>query len=32
MKAYAEFKKYDMGDIVGIEGKFKTRTGETSVG
>lgn len=31
-EAYAEFKKYDMGDIVGIEGEvFKTRTGETSV-
>lgn len=31
-EAYAEFKKYDMGDIVGIEGEvFKTRTGEISV-
>ena len=29
---YAEFKKYDVGDIVGIEGEvFKTKTGETSV-
>ena len=29
---YADFKKYDVGDIVGIEGEvFKTRTGEISV-
>lgn len=29
---YAEFKKYDVGDIVGIEGEvFKTKTGETSI-
>ncbi len=29
---YAEFKKYDIGDIVGIEGYvFKTQTGEVSV-
>ena len=29
---YADFKKYDVGDIVGIEGEvFKTKTGETSV-
>ncbi len=29
---YAEFKKYDIGDIVGIEGYvFKTQTGEISV-
>jgi lysyl-tRNA synthetase class 2 len=29
---YAEFKKYDIGDIVGIEGEiFKTHTGEISV-
>jgi lysyl-tRNA synthetase class 2 len=29
---YAEFKKYDIGDIVGIEGEvFKTHTGEVSV-
>ncbi|MCM1266913.1 MAG: lysine--tRNA ligase [Bacteroidales bacterium] len=29
---YADFKKYDVGDIVGIEGKvFKTKTGEISV-
>lgn len=31
-EAYADFKKYDMGDIVGIEGEvFKTKTGEISV-
>lgn len=31
-EAYADFKKYDMGDIVGIEGDvFKTKTGEISV-
>lgn len=29
---YADFKKFDIGDIVGIEGfVFKTKTGETSV-
>lgn len=29
---YAEFKKWDIGDIIGIEGfVFKTKTGETSV-
>jgi lysyl-tRNA synthetase class 2 len=29
---YAEFKKFDVGDIVGIEGEvFKTKTGEISV-
>ncbi len=29
---YADFKKYDIGDIVGIEGEvFKTHTGEISV-
>ena len=29
---YADFKKYDVGDIVGIKGEvFKTKTGETSV-
>lgn len=29
---YADFKKYDVGDIVGIEGQvFKTKTGEISV-
>lgn len=31
-ESYAEFKDYDIGDIVGIKGKvFKTRTGEISV-
>ena len=31
-EAYADFKKYDVGDIVGITGfVFKTKTGETSV-
>ena len=31
-EAYADFKKYDVGDLVGIKGKvFKTKTGETSV-
>ncbi len=31
-ESYADFKKYDVGDIVGIEGEvFKTKTGETSV-
>ena len=29
---YAEFKKYDIGDIIGIEGEvFVTHTGETSI-
>lgn len=31
-ESYADFKKYDIGDIVGIEGTvFKTKTGEISV-
>jgi lysyl-tRNA synthetase class 2 len=31
-ESYADFKKYDVGDIVGIEGSvFKTKTGEISV-
>ncbi len=31
-EAYADFKKYDVGDIVGITGfVFKTKTGETSI-
>lgn len=31
-EAYADFKKYDVGDIVGITGEvFKTKTGEISV-
>ena len=31
-EVYADFKKYDVGDIVGIEGEvFKTKTGEISV-
>ena len=31
-ESYADFKKYDAGDIVGIEGEvFKTKTGETSI-
>jgi lysyl-tRNA synthetase class 2 len=31
-EAYAEFKRWDLGDIVGAEGSaFKTRTGELSV-
>ena len=31
-ESYAEFKKYDIGDIVGIEGTvFKTKTGEISI-
>lgn len=31
-ESYAEFKKYDVGDIVGIRGEvFKTKTGEISV-
>ena len=30
--SYKEFKKYDIGDLVGIEGKvFKTKTGEISI-
>jgi lysyl-tRNA synthetase class 2 len=30
--SYKDFKKYDIGDIVGIEGKvFKTKTGEISI-
>lgn len=30
--AYKDFKKYDMGDILGIQGfVFKTKTGETSI-
>ena len=30
--SYTDFKKYDVGDIVGVEGEvFKTKTGETSV-
>lgn len=30
--AYTEFKKFDIGDIIGVEGEvFKTHTGETSV-
>ncbi len=30
--SYADFKKYDVGDIVGVEGEvFKTKTGEISV-
>ena len=29
---YADFKKYDVGDIIGIKGEvFKTKTGETSI-
>ena len=29
---YADFKKYDVGDIIGVEGEvFKTKTGEISV-
>lgn len=29
---YADFKKYDVGDIIGIKGTvFKTKTGETSI-
>ena len=29
---YADFKKYDVGDIVGVEGEvFKTKTGEISI-
>ncbi len=31
-ESYGEFKKYDVGDIVGIEGEvFKTKTGEISI-
>jgi lysyl-tRNA synthetase class 2 len=31
-EAYTEFKKYDIGDIIGLEGEvFKTHTGEISV-
>ena len=31
-EAYADFKKYDVGDLIGIKGEvFKTKTGETSV-
>ena len=31
-ESYTDFKKYDVGDIVGIEGEvFKTKTGEISV-
>ena len=31
-ESYADFKKYDIGDIVGIEGEvFKTKTGEISI-
>ena len=31
-ESYAEFKKYDIGDIVGIEGEvFKTNSGEISI-
>ena len=31
-ESYADFKKYDVGDIVGIEGEvFKTKSGEISV-
>ena len=31
-EAYAGFKKWDIGDIIGVEGKlFRTRTGEISV-
>ncbi|MBR6770293.1 MAG: lysine--tRNA ligase [Lachnospiraceae bacterium] len=31
-ESYADFKKYDVGDIVGIQGEvFRTRTGEISV-
>ena len=31
-EAYADFKKFDVGDIVGIEGEvFKTKTGEISI-
>lgn len=31
-ESYSDFKKYDVGDIVGIEGEvFKTKTGEISI-
>ena len=31
-ESYADFKKYDIGDIIGIKGfVFKTKTGEISV-
>lgn len=31
-ESYADFKKYDVGDLIGIEGQvFKTKTGEISV-
>ncbi|MBA4686656.1 MAG: lysine--tRNA ligase [Candidatus Galacturonibacter soehngenii] len=31
-EAYKEFKKYDIGDIIGIKGEvFKTKTGEVSI-
>src|SRR5574344_1119740 len=31
-ESYADFKKYDVGDIVGIKGEvFKTKTGEISI-
>ena len=31
-ESYADFKKYDVGDILGIKGKvFKTQTGEISI-
>lgn len=31
-EAYAEFKKYDVGDIVGVKGEvFQTKTGEPSI-
>ena len=31
-EAYADFKKYDVGDIIGIEGEvFRTKTGEMSI-
>ncbi len=31
-ESYADFKKYDVGDIVGVKGEvFKTKTGEISI-
>ena len=31
-EAYADFKKYDVGDILGVKGQvFKTKTGEISI-
>ena len=31
-EAYAFFKKYDIGDIIGVRGKvFETKTGEISI-